>query len=94
MTGSEQSLLGIVPATGPQLTTALSKGQYPLLAPNPQKKARTLAKGSRACEPKTMFPTSLTAALVRWQLPLGIYGLVTPHPSICLCMGHCVGVAL
>jgi hypothetical protein len=94
MTGSEQSPLGIVLATSPQLTTALLLGKFPYTAPTKQKKARTLAKGPRAYEPKTMFPTSLTAASVRWQLPIGISGLAAPDPSICLCMGHCSGVAL
>lgn len=94
MTGFDRSPLGVVLTPSPQRQHALSKGQYPLLAPTSQKKARTLAKGPRAYEPKTMFPTSLTAALVRWQLPLGIYGLVAPHPCMCPCMGHCVGVAL
>jgi hypothetical protein len=94
MNGSDRSPLGVVLAPSPKSEDALSKGQYPLLTPTPQKKARTLAKGSRACEPKTMFPTSLTAASLRWQLPIGISGLVVPDPSMCPCMGHCLGVAL
>lgn len=94
MNGSEQSPLGIVPATSPQITTALLLGKFPYTAPNSQKKARTVAKRSRAYEPKTMFPTSLTAASFRWQLLLGFFDLTALDPSTCPSTGHCLEVAL
>lgn len=94
MTGFDRSPLGMVPATSPQLTTALILGKFPYTAPNSQKKARTVAKRARAYEAKTMFPTSLTAASFRWQLLLGIFDLTALDPSTCPSTGHCLEVAL